>query len=58
MVNLQQQGLKYDPKLMLIEDADTQARWYYAMKKEWAKSRRENRPFKNPAKAKTLRWRS
>jgi len=58
MVDLQQQGLKYDPNLMLIEDADTQAKWYYAIKKEWAKSRTENRPFKNPVKAQTLRWRS
>jgi phenylpropionate dioxygenase-like ring-hydroxylating dioxygenase large terminal subunit len=58
MVDLQQQGLKYDPKLMLIEDADTQAKWYYALKKEWAASRTGKRAFKNPVKAKTLRWRS
>jgi phenylpropionate dioxygenase-like ring-hydroxylating dioxygenase large terminal subunit len=58
MVDLQQSGLKYDPKLMLIEDADTQARWYHAIKKEWAKSRVEKREFINPVKAKTLRWRS
>ncbi len=58
MVDLQQMGLKYDPNLMLIEDADTQAKWYYALKKEWAKNRDENRSFKNPVKAKTLRWRS
>lgn len=58
MVDLQQTGLKYEPKLMLIEDADTQARWYYAIKKEWAASGKEGRSFKNPVKAKTLRWRS
>ena len=58
MVDLQQMGLAYDPNLMLIEDADTQAKWYHALKKEWAKSRAENRAFKNPVKAKTLRWRS
>jgi phenylpropionate dioxygenase-like ring-hydroxylating dioxygenase large terminal subunit len=58
MVDLQQTGLKYDPKLMLIDDADTQAKWYYAIKREWAKSRTEKRAFKNPAKAKTLRWKS
>ena len=58
MVDLQQLGLKYDPKLMLIEDADTQAKWYYALKKEWAASRKENRAFINPVKPKTLRWRS
>ena len=58
MVDLQQMGLKYDPTLMLIEDADTQAKWYHRIKKEWAASRSEKRPFINPVKAKTLRWRS
>lgn len=58
MVDLQQMGLKYDPSLMLIEDADTQAKWYHTIKKEWAKSREENRDFINPVKARTLRWRS
>jgi len=58
MVDLQQMGLKFDPSLMLIEDADTQAKWYYALKKEWAKSRAEKRAFKNPVTAKTLKWRS
>lgn len=58
MVDLQQMGLKYDPSLMLIEDSDTQAKWYNALKKEWAKSRQEGRKFKNPVKAKTLKWRS
>jgi len=58
MVDLQQMGLKYEPSLMLIEDSDTQAKWYYAIKKEWAKSRAEKRAFKNPAKAKILRWKS
>lgn len=58
MVDLQQMGLAYDPALMLVDDADTQAKWYHAIKKEWAKSRAENRDFKNPVKARTLRWRS
>ena len=58
MVDLQQMGLKYDPTLLLIDDADTQAKWYHAIKKEWAKSRKEKRAFKNPVKAKTLKWRS
>jgi len=58
MVDLQQMGLKFDPNLMLIEDADTQAKWYYALKKEWAASRAGKRAFKNPVTAKTLRWRS
>jgi phenylpropionate dioxygenase-like ring-hydroxylating dioxygenase large terminal subunit len=56
MVNLQNQGLKYDPALMWIDDADRQARWYQALKTEWAASRRERRAFENPVKAATLRW--
>ena len=58
MVDLQQMGLKYDPALLLIDDADTQAKWYHAVKKEWADSRKSDRAFKNPVKAKTLKWRS
>ena len=58
MVNLQNQGLKYDPSLMWIDDADRQAKWYQQLKREWAASRRENRPFRNPVDAATLRWRS
>jgi phenylpropionate dioxygenase-like ring-hydroxylating dioxygenase large terminal subunit len=58
MVNLQNQGLRYDPPLLWIDDADRQAKWYQALKKEWTASRREGRPFVNPVKAATLRWRS
>lgn len=58
MVDLQQMGLAHDPNLMLVEDADTQAKWYHAIKKEWAAAHAEQRPFVNPVKARTLRWRS
>jgi len=58
MVKLQNQGLKYDPTLLWIDDADRQAKWYQQLKREWAASRREGRPFANPVKAATLRWRS
>ena len=58
MVDLQQMGLRYEPSLMLIDDADTQAKWYYAIKKEWAASRAEARAFKNPVQPRTLKWRS
>ncbi len=57
-VTKQQEGLKYDPTLMLINDSDTQAKWYYALKKEWAESLTEQRPFQNPVKETTLSWRS
>jgi len=58
MVDLQNQGLKYDPALMWIDDADRQAKWYQALKREWAASRREGRAFVNPVEAATLKWRS
>jgi phenylpropionate dioxygenase-like ring-hydroxylating dioxygenase large terminal subunit len=58
MVDLQNQGLKYDPALIWIDDADRQARWYHALKREWAASRRDGRPFVNPVEAATLRWTS
>ncbi|MBX2987566.1 MAG: aromatic ring-hydroxylating dioxygenase subunit alpha [Bdellovibrionaceae bacterium] len=57
-VNKQQEGLKFDPSLMLIRDADTQAKWYYALKDEWENHLKENREFRNPVKETELRWRS
>ncbi len=58
MVNLQNEGLKYDPPLLWIDDADRQAKWYQALKREWGRARAEGRPFENPVKPTTLRWRS
>jgi phenylpropionate dioxygenase-like ring-hydroxylating dioxygenase large terminal subunit len=58
MVNLQNQGLRYDPALLWIDDADRQAKWYQALKREWAAARKAGRPFENPVKAEVLRWRS
>jgi phenylpropionate dioxygenase-like ring-hydroxylating dioxygenase large terminal subunit len=58
MVNLQNEGLKYDPSLLWIDDADTQAKWYQQLKKEWTASRTADRPFANPVKPVTLKWRS
>ena len=54
----QQQGLRFDPALMLIDDADTQAKWYYRLKREYRRARAENRPFENPIKPRILEWRS
>jgi phenylpropionate dioxygenase-like ring-hydroxylating dioxygenase large terminal subunit len=54
----QSEGLQYEPKLMLINDANTQARWWMHLKDEWANSQKEGRPFANPLKPKTLRWMS
>ena len=58
MVGLQNQGLRYDPSLLWVDDADRQARWYYALKREWSASRAERRFFVNPITPTTLRWTS
>ena len=56
VVDKQQQGLNEDPQLILINDADKPARWYYQLKKELQQSRAERRPFQNPVPATTLQW--
>jgi phenylpropionate dioxygenase-like ring-hydroxylating dioxygenase large terminal subunit len=58
MVELQKDGLKYDPPLMLIQDSDMPAMWYHRIKKAWAESVATGAPFANPVQARTLRWRS
>lgn len=58
MVELQKQGLQFNPRLMLIQDADQPAIWYHRLKKAWAESVATGAPFANPVKERTLRWRS
>ena len=58
MVNLQNQGLRYDPSLLWIDDADRQAKWYQQLKREWTASRKAGRAFRNPVEAAILKWRS
>lgn len=57
-VRKQQEGLAYDPSLMLIKDADTQAKWYFALKNEWTAHLAEQREFVSPVQETVLRWRS
>lgn len=57
-VRKQQDGLQYDPSLMLIKDADTQAKWYYSLKTEWHEHLEQKRDFVNPVPETELRWRS
>jgi phenylpropionate dioxygenase-like ring-hydroxylating dioxygenase large terminal subunit len=54
----QRKGLSYDPRLMLIPDADTMARWYFQLKAEWQASQGQGRAFVNPVPETVLRWRS
>ena len=58
IVELQREGLKFNPSLMLIQDSDVPAMWYHRLKKAWAESTRTGAPFVNPVQEKTLRWRS
>ena len=54
----QQTGLRLDPPLLLIGDADQQAKWYHRLKNEYRRALAEGRPFVNPVKDRVLRWRS
>lgn len=58
VVQQQKEGLIHNPRLMLIPDADTQAKWWMRMKDEWVAHRRDGRDFRNPIKPTTLHWRS
>jgi phenylpropionate dioxygenase-like ring-hydroxylating dioxygenase large terminal subunit len=58
ILEMQSAGLKHNPALMLIDDADTQAKWYHRLKNEYVRSRAEGRPFVNPVKERVLRFRS
>jgi len=59
MMIQQAEGLKYNPHLMLIDDADRQAKWYFALKANLLESRRTGAPMVHPMNGPvTLRWRS
>ncbi|MFY9688629.1 MAG: Rieske 2Fe-2S domain-containing protein [Candidatus Acidiferrales bacterium] len=52
-------GLKYEDRMMLVDDADRQARWYFELKAALLESRRTGEPLRHPmAGPVTLRWRS
>ena len=50
----QARGLRYDPPLMLIDDADRPAKWYFALKQARLEGTGKH-PMAGPV---TLRWRS
>lgn len=55
----QAQGLKYNPRLMLIDDADRPAKWYFQLKQACLESKRTGQPMQHPIPGPTvLRWRS
>ena len=46
----QSEGLKYEPPLMLVGDADIQARWYYRLKREYSAARAEKPAVRKPGR--------
>ncbi len=52
-------GLRHNPQMMLIDDADRPAKWYFQLKAALVESRRTGAPFAHPLDGPvTLRWRS
>jgi phenylpropionate dioxygenase-like ring-hydroxylating dioxygenase large terminal subunit len=55
----QAEGLKHHPHLMLIDDADRPAKWYFALKQNLLESRRTGNPMAHPMDGPvTLHWNS
>ncbi|MEY2414156.1 MAG: hypothetical protein QOD84_2762 [Acidobacteriaceae bacterium] len=55
----QAEGLKHNPHLMLIDDADRPAKWYFQLKSAYLESRRSGEEMKHPMVGPvTLKWRS
>jgi len=44
----QAEGLKHNPHLMLIDDADRPAKWYFALKANLLNSRSTGEPMEHP----------
>jgi phenylpropionate dioxygenase-like ring-hydroxylating dioxygenase large terminal subunit len=55
----QSEGLKHNPHLMLIDDADRPAKWYFQLKAAYLESRRTGEEMRHPMNGPvTLKWRS
>jgi len=55
----QSEGLKHNPHLMLIDDADRPAKWYFGLKSAYLEMRKNGGEFQHPMMGPvTLRWRS
>ncbi len=55
----QSEGLKHNPHLMLIDDADRPAKWYFQLKAAHLEALRNETEMKHPmAGPVTLKWRS
>ncbi len=55
----QAEGLKYNPSLMLIDDADRPAKWYFELKQVRLEAQATGKPMTHPMDGPvTLHWRS
>jgi phenylpropionate dioxygenase-like ring-hydroxylating dioxygenase large terminal subunit len=55
----QAEGLKHNPHLMLIDDADRPAKWYFQLKEAHLNARRTGGEMRHPLSGpETLKWRS
>jgi phenylpropionate dioxygenase-like ring-hydroxylating dioxygenase large terminal subunit len=58
-MELQAEGLKHNPHLMLIDDADRPAKWYFQLKAAHLEAKRTGTEMKHPMPGPvTLKWRS
>jgi phenylpropionate dioxygenase-like ring-hydroxylating dioxygenase large terminal subunit len=58
-MELQSEGLKHNPHLMLIDDADRPAKWYFGLKAAHLEAKRTGGEMKHPMSGPvTLKWRS
>ena len=58
-MEIQAEGLKHNPHMMLIDDADRPAKWYFALKKAYLEMKQTGGEFRHPMSGPvTLRWRS
>ena len=58
-MELQAEGLRYNPPLMLIDDADKLGKWYFQLKNAYLQAKKTGSIMQHPmAGPVTLRWRS
>ena len=59
VIKKQSLGLRHEERMMLVDDADRQARWYFELKAAYLESQRTGQPMRHPVTGPiTLRWRS
>lgn len=58
ILDLQNEGMKYQKAMIWVDDIDVQAKWYRRLKQEWSAARTEDRAFENPIEETILHWMS